>query len=182
MKMLVHRTPSVEGPPFDLESLKLFMRVDHDIEDSLIEEMGRTAAAEIEKFAQIALLNQTIRITLFDPSLGNGLSLPIGPVALDHTPTVTIEGVSFTDFDFEGGIRPYLRWQSDWSFSTSSPARVVIEYEAGFGEAASSIPPDLMQALKDQTAMHYEGRGPDDIRATSPHMARIAARYRGVQL
>ncbi|SIS93432.1 hypothetical protein SAMN05878426_1206 [Phaeovulum vinaykumarii] len=35
----------------------------------------------------------------------------------------------------------------------------------------------------DQAALHYDGRSPMDAKAlsTSPHMARVGARYRGVQ-
>jgi len=36
----------------------------------------------------------------------------------------------------------------------------------------------------DQVALHYDGRSPMDAKSltTSPHMARVAARYRGVQV
>ncbi len=36
----------------------------------------------------------------------------------------------------------------------------------------------------DQAALHYDGRSPMGAKSltTSPHMARVAARYRGVQV
>lgn len=120
-------------------------------------------------------------MTIFDPGQDIGLRLPIGPVADDDTPTVTIDGEAFTGFDFVGGIRPYIRWHSDYHGLT--PSRMTIEYQAGFGAAASDIPDDLAQALMDQAALHYDGRSPMDAKSltTSPHMQRIGARYRGVQ-
>jgi uncharacterized phiE125 gp8 family phage protein len=181
MKMLVHRTAVGTALPFILADLKLFIRVDHDVEDAAITNMGNTAAAEIEQFAQIALLTQTIRVTIFDPRPENGLTLPVGPVDDGDVPTVTIDGEAFTDFALVGGHRPYIRWLA--SYHDLTPSRITIEYQAGFGAAASDIPPDLAQAIMDQAALHYDGRSPMDARSltTSPHMARVGARYRGVK-
>ncbi|MEM1430149.1 MAG: hypothetical protein AAGG09_11885 [Pseudomonadota bacterium] len=182
MKMLVHRTAGGAALPFVLYGLKLHLRVPDDAEDTAIQNIGETAAAEIEQFAQIALLTQTIRVTIFNPSREYGLSLPIGPVADDDVPTVTIDGEAFTAFDFVGGNRPYIRWLADYHDLTAS--RMTIEYQAGFGAAAADVPPDLAQALMDQAALHYDGRSPMDAKSltTSPHMARVGARYRGVQV
>lgn len=182
MKLLVHRLAVSVAPPFDLTQLKLHLRVSDDAENAAINSIGLTAAAELEQFAQIALLIQTIRVTIFDPVLDAGLSLPIGPFADEYLPTVTIDGEAFTDFDVAGGTRPYIRWRDQYHNLT--PSRMTIEYLAGFGAAASDIPADLAQALMDQAALHYDGRSPMDAKSltTSPHMARIGARYRGVQL
>lgn len=181
MKMLVHRTSDGAALPFDLDALKLHLRVADDAEDTAIQNIGETAAAEIEHFAQLALLTQTIRVTIFDPAKESGLRLPIGPADEDATPTVTLDGAAFTGFDFVSGNRPYLRWQDGYFELTSS--RMTIEYQAGFGASASDIPPDLAQALMDQAALHYDGRSPMHAKSltTSPHMARVGARYRGVQ-
>ncbi|MCE8507826.1 hypothetical protein KBY28_05100 [Ruegeria pomeroyi] len=182
MKMLVHRTAGGSALPFFLYDLKLHLRVPDDAEDTAVQNIGLTAAAEIEQFAQIALLTQTIRVTIFNPSREYGLSLPIGPVADEDVPTVTIDGEAFTAFDFVGGNRPYIRWLADYHDLT--PSRMTIEYQAGFGAAAADVPHDLAQALMDQAALHYDGRSPMDAKSltTSPHMARVGARYRGVQV
>lgn len=181
MKMLVHRIPISEETPFELAELKVGLRVDHDDDNSVITQIGWTAAQEIEHFAQIALLTQTVRVTIFDPpSREMGLRLPIGPVQDDVTPTVTIDGEAFTGFDFAAGNRPYIRWLAPYCDLT--PTRITIEYEAGFGAAASDIPKDLAQAILDQAALLFDNPSPVDSKAltTSPHMARIGARYRGV--
>ena len=181
MKMLVNRIPADSTEPFTLDNVKLHVRVADDAEDAAIARIAWAASHEIEQFAQIALLNQTIRVTIFDPDRESGLRLPIGPVADDDTPTVTIDGETFNAFDFVGGYRPYIHWRED--YHDLSPGRMTIEYQAGFGSAASDIPEDLAQALMDQAALHYDGRSPMDGKrlTTSPHMARIGARYRGVQ-
>lgn len=181
MKMLTQRIPSGAALPFDLDDLKLHIRAPDDSEDSAITNIGLTAAAELEQFAQIALLTQTIRVTIFNPSRECGLSLPIGPVADEDVPTVTIDGTAFTAFDFVGGNRPYICWLAE--FHDLTPSSITIEYQAGFGGLAADVPADLSQALMDQAALHYDGRSPMDAKSltTSPHMARVGARYRGVQ-
>lgn len=182
MKMMTHRDPISTAQPFVLDDLKSHLRVDFGEDDVAIEIIGFTAAAEIEQFAQIALLTQTIRVTIFDPNPHDcGQNLPIGPVADDDVPTVTIDGEAFTAFDFVGGNRPYIRWLAGYEELAAS--RLTIEYQAGFGAVAADIPSDLAQALMDQAALHYDGRSPMDAKSltTSPHMARVGARYRGVQ-
>lgn len=183
MRMLVDRTAvSSAALPFVLDDVKAHIRVEDGEEDSAIQNMGLTAAAEIEQFAQVALLAQTIRVTVLAPDRGKGLRLPIGPVADDATLTVTIDGEPFTAFELVAGLRPYIHWQD--AYHALTPERITIEYQAGFGADASSIPQDLAQALMDQAALHYDGRSPMDAKTltTSPHMARIGARYRGVQV
>ena len=182
MKMLVHRTDASAAAPFDLEPIKTYLRVTHSDEDIAITQMAWTAAREIEHFAQIALLNQTIRVTIFDPRHEYALNLPIGPVSEGDNPTVTIDGEPFTGFEFVSGHRPYLRWLA--SHYELYPGRTVVEYQAGFGATDYDIPHDLAQAIMDQTALHYDGRSPMDAKSltTSPHMARVGARYRGVQV
>ena len=179
MKTLVHRTAISENAPFSLAALKIHARVDHDDDDIALDQMGRTAAAEIEHFAQVALLDQTIRVTVLNPEATIGVALPVGPYKAGSPITVTIDGQAFTAFSVIEGLRPYLCYQQPTRGSA-----LVIEYQAGFGEEASGVPADLAQALLDQAVMHYDGRGPQDGKTltTSPHMARIAARYRGVSL
>lgn len=179
MKQIVSRTAISENAPFELTALKNHVRVDHDDDDSALSNMGNAAAAEIEHFAQVALLDQTIRVTIISPKTSIGVALPVGPYKAGSPITATIDGQPFTAFSVVDGLRPYLCCQQP-----ITGASLVIEYQAGFGDEASDVPADLAQALMDQAAMHYDGRGPQDGKAltTSPHMARIAARYRGVSL
>ncbi|WP_010137803.1 hypothetical protein [Oceanicola sp. S124] len=181
MKMLVHRTPAATGAPFDLPAIKVHVRVDDGSEDAALTNIGHTAASEIEHFAQIALLRQTIVVTILGPDLDDTLYLPIGPALPDAEPSVSINGQAFTDFLYFPFTRPVIVWGA--SYLATIPQRVDIEYQAGFGDTAADIPPDLAQALMDQAALHFDGRSPMSAKelTTSPHMARIGARYRGVK-
>ncbi|MCE8419789.1 hypothetical protein LZ190_13920 [Rhodovulum sulfidophilum] len=178
MRMLVQREPEADALPFVLEHLKRHIRISDDDDNAAIETMGLTAAAEIEHAAQIALLHQTIYVTVIEPEDGRYLRLPIGPVR--ERPTVATDGHDFTEFGFVPGVRPMICWGH--AYHARQPRLLTIEYRAGFGATSTSIPHDLSQALMDQAALHYDGRSPMDAKSltASPHMARIAARYRGV--
>ncbi|MGY9046001.1 MAG: head-tail connector protein [Rhodobacterales bacterium] len=180
--MLVQRVPVSTALPFDLASIKVHSRVDFNDADDDLTNKAWTAAAEVEQFAQIALLTQTILVNVFDPNCERDMLLPIGPVADDAEIAVTIDGTAFTAFDVIGGIRPMIRWRD--TYLALTPSRIIIEYTAGFGDEADDIPRDLAEAIRDQAALHYDGRSPMDAKSltTSPHMARVGARYRGVQV
>ncbi|MCG7623010.1 hypothetical protein [Epibacterium sp. Ofav1-8] len=184
MKMLVRQTPVGSELPFVLDLLKGHIRADPSdtSEDVEITNLGLAAAAEIEQVSQIALLEKTVRVTVFEASMGELWRLPIGPAKDTATPTVTINGQPFSDYTFFGGNRPHLKWGN--SFANLSLSWVQIEYQAGFGDTASSIPADLSYALMDQAALLYDARSPLSTKSLthSPHMARIGAKYRGVSL
>lgn len=182
MKMLVQRTSISANAPFLLDDLKQYARVDGDDETLSLNKMGWAAVAEVEHFAQVALLTQTIRVTIFDLVHDAGLTLPIGPMADDATATVTIGGQPFTGFDLVTGTRPYLSWPA--SIRGTASARVVIEYPAGFGSEPGDVPDDLSQAVLDQVALIFDERAPREAKtlARSSHLARVGARYRGVSV
>lgn len=183
MKVTVLRIPVSNALPFELADLKHHCRVEFDDDDAEITNIGLSAAAELEQFAQVALLTQDIEVTALEPSFQRAiLTLPIGPLDSSVAPSITMDGEDFTAFEHVGGNRPAIRFLCDYLDIVTG--RMVISYRAGFGDSASDIPADLARALMDQAGMHYEGRSPLSAKTltTSPHMARIAARYRGVQL
>lgn len=178
MRVTTRRTPIATGLPFDVADLQLHIRTDEDG----LDRYGLTAAGELEHFAQVALLHQKINLTILAPDDSQGIHLPIGPSYANTAPTVKLDAVPFTGFDFYSGQHPHITWHA--SYFDAAPSLVQIEYEAGFGTQASDVPPDLVQALLDQAALHFDGRSPMDTKSltTSPHMARVGARYRGVKI
>jgi uncharacterized phiE125 gp8 family phage protein len=183
MSMSVERITVPESDPFLLADVKEHFRVDSNYENAGITTMARAAALEVEAFAQVALLTQTIRVT-FDPApLSSWLTLPIGPLKEGADVTLTIDGVAFESFELVTGNRPSLRLSTDL-IESMIDALVVVEYEAGFGAEASSIPADLTHAIHDHALALYDGRAGGDPKflMMSPHMARIASRYRRVAI
>ena len=181
MKMLVERTPVATGDPFDLDAVKLHLRAPDDSEDAAIRNIALTAASDVEHFAQVGLLTQTIQVTILGPDLsGDAIRLPVGPLDTSEAVSVTFDGVAFTGFEALPGRAALIWWTED--VANLSPDKLVITYQAGFGATADDVPSDLAQALMDQAALHYDGRSPMDAKSltTSPHMARVGAKYRGV--
>ncbi|WP_320176720.1 hypothetical protein [Roseovarius pacificus] len=156
MKMLTHRSAISKAPPVSLSTVMERTSVEFDGGDPELTDLIKAAAAEIEEFANIAFLTQTIRMMIFDPEQKSGLRLPIGPVAVDHVPTVTIDGEAFTAFKFIGGLRPSIHWQA--CYYDLTPSRIMIEYQAGFGSSHGDIPQDLVQTIIDQTELHMARR------------------------
>lgn len=184
MKMLVERIPVSTSAPFDLVILREYNWVTGDHADETLSKMAWEAAADVENFGQLALLRQTVSVTILDLIHPDGMTLPVGPVAAGATVGVTIDGQASTDFDVVPGRRPYLSW-SPWIRGKAS-ARVVIDYEAGFGDDKADIPEDIGHAIIDQVfALYWHGRAVDGEhvpRRRSMTLSRVAARYRGVSL
>lgn len=177
--MSVERIPRTgQDAWLDLTDTKRWTRVDHEEEDPDFARMIDAVAREAEDYAQIALLDQTIRILL--PGWPRGhVRLPIVPILDRSSISVTINTQPWADVLLGGGSRPLLM-----ICGNPPPGVVVIEYRAGFGALPENIPADIRQAMTDQVAVYYDVRGNANVKEVtlSAHFARILGRYRGVQL
>ncbi|MCO8146796.1 head-tail connector protein [Rhodovulum tesquicola] len=180
--MRVQRFGSAPAAGAHLWEAKAHMRIEHNDEDAAIATMLGAATRDLEQYAGIALLTQTIRLGLSGwPSTGI-INLPIGPVQNDASVTVLMKGQTFDWFRVLPSARAQLFLVGRWTPDLGA-ADLVIEYPAGFG-TIEDVPEDLRLAVMDQVAALYDARGTGDPKtiAMSPHAARIAARYRGVRL
>lgn len=167
--------------PFDAAAVYDHARVDHADQKAEMLRFARAAAAETQIYASLALLTQTIRVTwtAAEPRWRQ-VALPIGPVLPGATAVVTAEGEDISSSaSLRAGRAPILEMASD---ATEPQGRVVVEYPAGFGASASDLPPDLAAAIMDQAATWFDARGLAEGVGLSPHLARVAARYRPVRL
>ena len=178
------------GLDLSLSELKLFLRVDHDDEDLTISEMADAVARELEDAAEIALINQTIRVTLEGWPHAGSVRLPIGPVLSDDpAPQVSVNGEQI-EADLILGNRPVIILTGPLTEALRH-ARIVIEYQAGYGATAATLPPDIQHALRDQVAVLYDFRGANPHEGRTPTargtsglcyaMQRVIGRYRGVR-
>jgi uncharacterized phiE125 gp8 family phage protein len=168
--MAYTRTPIAATDAFDLEALKLHARIDGDDEDAALTLMGRTAVAEIEAYCDIALLAQTITLSV---EAGAPVVLPVGPLAPDAV--VTMDGEPVIGAVTRGRY-PILAFPSDIT------GTVTVAYTAGYGDAVDDIPPDLQFAILDHASRLYDLRGADDgEQGLSTAAARICARHRRVR-
>lgn len=166
--MAVTRTPIANTTAFNLDLLKLHARVDTEDDDIPLTIMGNTAAAELERHCELALLRQQIRFSV--EADGNPISLPIGPLLEDSD--ITVEGLTAVVTITSSGRYPVI------VLPDAVTGTVVISYEAGYGDAVDDIPDDLRFAIIDTATELYDKRS----NGLSPAAARIAARHRQVKL
>lgn len=174
--MIVERITTPSASPVSLSEVKAHLRIEHSMDDARLDGMIWAATREVEDTGQLALLSQTIRVTLPVWPGGLELQLPIGPV-LSGAATVTIDGEAYTDHDLTTGKRPTLRVGVASNALTSAEAqgRWVIEYSAGW-VSVSDIPQDLKHAVMDAVMWQYDG-----CDGQSLAMWRAVSRYRGVR-
>lgn len=177
--MIVNRTPVGTAKPFDLARVSVHCRADLPDFDAEIDSMAEAAAREFEHYAQIALLSQNIEVLQDGPLRQSVFPLPIAPLLSDTPVQVLVDGQTFEAFETIAGLRPALRFTADMPCGA-----VTIRYQAGFGDTAAAIPKDIENAIADQTSALFDWRGADDVKSfgMSPHMARVAARYRRVRI
>lgn len=175
------RTGIGTAKAFELQTVKDFARVAGASEDTAISAMADTAAAEIEAYCDLALLDQTITATTGDWP-GQEILLPVGPVAPDATVTIELIETDGTatpvpdGFWLESGRYPRLH------FTDTPGGRLRISYTAGYGTTHTDIPADITHAIYDVATRLYDMRGIDDGKATLPPAAsRILARHRKVK-
>lgn len=177
------RTPIASGSAVSLDQVKARARIDGDDTDMELQRLIDTAAAEVEAHCGIALLAQSITVTL--RAWCRRIPLPVGPFwaegFADHPVTVELldEAGNATPHPagwwIQGGRYPVLNLAGD-----GIGAAIRITYPAGFGEPAS-IPADLQLAVIDHAAMMYDARGLTDApQGLSIAATRIAARHRRI--
>ena len=176
--MIVERLNQIAAPDW-IARAKDHLRVSDDAQAPLIQTMIAATVTELEQYGQLALLTQSIRVSLDRWPCADWLALPIAPVINAGSVVITADGVPFTSFVVMTGLRPAVR------LTDARPDGViVIGYSAGFGVNAAAIPADLSHAILDQVLVLFDERGRVDAKSNgmSAHMARIVARYRRVAL
>ncbi|MDJ0857447.1 MAG: head-tail connector protein [Dinoroseobacter sp.] len=181
-------------PILNKAQMKLHLRVDLSDEESLIDTMLDAAVREVEDYAQIALVDQTITATFTGPFPAGRMYLPVGPVLSTTGATSTLveqdgteTALTAAQFRLTTGRAPAI-WIIE---GVSQPAAMKqdsstlrVAYTAGFGPEAADVPPDLRHALLDQVAALYEHRAgavmPRHVQSMSSNTQRIAQRYRRV--
>ena len=157
--------PSVE--PISLADAKLHLRVDVDTDDDLINAIIKAARQRLEIDARVALITQTLEMRL------DCFPVDGDDILLLRPPLQSVTSIKYVDTD---GVEQ--TWSSDDYAADiySTPARirpaygevyptarsvnnaVTIRYTAGYGDAATAVPDDLLQALKLLIGHFYENR------------------------
>lgn len=153
-----------------LLDMKRHLRVDHDEEDGLIDDISRAATAAVERWTQRLLIQRAAVLRL--PGLPVGLEpveLPGGEVA--SVTSVLAEGLPVTGATVFGDSPALLVPVANWPEVVADGFPVTISYVCGF----AAVPQDLQAAVKLIASDLYERRGQSGERAVN--MAAINAEW-----
>lgn len=172
---------AVVSPPValavPLADAKTYLRVDGSNEDSLIAGLIQAATDHVERTTRRTLVYTTYRLRLD--------TFPDGPIELPRSPAVeitqggnyaydmpavdyidqdgdTVELVKDTDFEVDLAENPpslYLPPQTYWPLTQAGKAKAVsIDFVAGYGPTAATVPPLLKTAVLLLVGHWYENR------------------------
>lgn len=144
-----------EEEPVSLGDAKLWCKIDEDTEmdNTLIEELIKSARSICEQFVNQSLVNRSV-VAILNNSLG-GSWLPFGPV-------LNITSVKNEDDEVLEDQTDYnIRFDGFKQLDTPKSSYVKIEYTAGY----ESLPKIYKTAILNQVAWMYENRG-DESKAS----------------
>lgn len=153
--------------PIATADAKQHLRVDLSDDDAYIDGLVVVARRMAERIGLHALITQTLAIVLDDWPDDDEIVLPKPPLQAVNSVEYTDEnGATSTlsssryivDTDSAPG-RLVLKRDESWpSDILQSAAGIRVEYDAGFGDAASDVPEDILQAMKLMVGHWYEHR------------------------
>lgn len=152
--------------PVSLAEAKLFLRVDHNAEDSLIETLIAAAREAVEAAIGCALLTRRVResLDIWRREAVSGAVLGLGPVTDVIAVRLLTDSGSQSVLDpdryrLEGQRdRPRLVFASGVPATLRSVGGIEIEYDCGFADDAAELPVALRLAVLQIVASLYELR------------------------
>ena len=144
--------PAME--PITLTQAKNWLRIDHNQDDSLLQELIIAVRRHAESFMRRALVSRTYKVSMVG-YLPNVVRLPMMPVQSIEAITLLDEQQNATVLDAaDYRILPGAQYvQLEQSVLSH---RVEIEYTAGYG-TADDIPEELKQGMLMHLAALYDG-------------------------
>ena len=154
------------GEPFDLEFVKQHIRVDHDADDGLIEQLVTAVRRFCESTSNLAFLNQTWvqKMNCF-PRGDSSIKLHRSPVAsitsikyLDSAGVQqTLNGSAYQLYSDSGAWKVKPAYNTYWPDYREQPDSIQIEFVAGYG-TADDVPQELRQGMLLLIGHYYENR------------------------
>lgn len=182
---LVQTTPPATEPLTKQEA-KNFLRIDNDDDDTLIESLITAARMQCERYTGRALITQGWSLYL-DHWPGQGatgwwdgirdgadIGRPANCLVIPKAPLISVTQILIYDEDDQSQAWAASNYYVD---TASAPGRVVlrnggstpapsraangieVQFTAGYGAAASSVPRSLIEGINRLAAHMYENRG-----------------------
>lgn len=157
--------PEVE--PITLEEAKAHLRLDGDADDAYVSALITAARERVELFLRRALTTQSFEYTLDGFPASSVIDLPRPPVqsveSIQYTDTAgNVQTLAPEDYmvDASSGEigRVALAWNRFWPITRCSINSVVIQFTAGYGDAAEDVPQAIRQGILIEISNLYENR------------------------
>ena len=190
MSMLMTAAPAAE--PVTLAEAKAQLRVDGNAEDAYITSLIVTSRLQIEAALGLALMTQRWRLTLDDWRGAGIVELPMWPVkSIESIEISQGEGsattLSSASYHLDGMAKPARLVLKDEAPPQPNAIAegIAIDFTAGFGIIAASVPQPIRQALLLLVTHWFENREPSATKngARIPDaVSSLLAPYRVVRL
>lgn len=162
MALKVKTAPAVQ--PLSLADAKAHLRVTGSDDDADITAIIKAATAWVEQYTGRALITRTYQYGL--RAFGGWISLPAPPL-------LSVDAITYVDTDGATQTLAANQYQVDtlsefgliepaynvtWPDTRDQANAVIVEYQAGYGGYAATIPGDIVAALKLVVGQLYEHR------------------------
>jgi len=179
--------PLVE--PIDLAYAKLFMRIDGNAEDALIETLIKTTRHQVENTIGRTLIRRTFIYRTSVPHC-RVICLPRPPLVSVVRMTLIAENdqavdIPPADFTVSAKKEPgeiQLNPDRNWTDYLAEFATLEIEFEAGYGDTPDDIPLPLKQAIVLLLTHAFEFREASEAPAIPVIVEALLAPYKTVRL
>ncbi len=160
MTMFLVTPPEIE--PVTIEDAHAFLRLSSNSEDAILERLIKTARELVEAETGLALIDQTWRLRVDRWPRSGRLALFKFPVTsitmvVAYRPDGTAVSFPPEDFSLQDGRRPQRLYMASYA-DVARLCGVEVDFVAGFGATAASVPEALKQAILSLTAHLYESR------------------------
>ena len=174
----------VTGPvaePISSTAAKLWLRLDHTVEDALVDDLVQMVREQIEEHG-IAVMTQTwdLRLDRF-PSV----------IRIPKTPVQSVSSINYIDVNGDTQLLAASKYTVDvrstparivseygtsWPSTRSEPNAVTVQFVAGYGDGATpGIPERILQAMRLALTTSYTHRADHDAAQTA--VARVLDNY-----
>lgn len=144
--------------------MKLYLKIDDTTDDTLISALIKAAVNTAEKYMNLDLLTATYINYRDDAFEEQDLTLRRGPyqslTKIEYRSNGSYIEVDSGDYDIaSGGIYGRIYSIEISGAMDEHPEALKITFKTGYGDTASSIPEDIINAIKAHVAYLYENRG-----------------------
>lgn len=164
MALILETAAVVE--PVTLGEVKTYLKIDHNIEDTLIASMITAARVQLETRLSRAFLRQLWSLYLDIWPWAGEIKLPLSPViSIEHVAVIDelsiYNEMAVGDYVYDLKTEPALvKIVGPFPKIGSEYSGIRVQFWAGYGVAATDIPPLIVQAIMQLVAFWYENRGP----------------------